>query len=71
MQSAVHFVWFRGEEYNAAKKVWGAPDFIHRGWDKRARREIMDGDTIIFARGPHDQQPVERNLPDLTEVEPD
>lgn len=71
MQSAVHFVWFRGEEFNSAKKVWGEPDFIHRGWDKRARREILDGDTIVFARGAGDQATVEHNLPDLDEREPD
>ncbi len=72
MDYAVHFVGFRGEEYNRAKRVWGEPDFIHRGWDKRARREIMDGDTVLFAKGPHDQQPDPvRNFSDLTEIEPD
>jgi hypothetical protein len=63
---AVHFVGFRGEEYWSAVKVWGLPDFYHRGWDRRARREIMDGDTILFASGPHDQGTVEHNLPDLS-----
>lgn len=40
---AVHFVGFRGDEYRSAVKVWGEPDFIHLGWDRRARREIVDG----------------------------
>lgn len=45
----LHFVGFRGEEYWSAVRVWGLPDFYHRGWDTRARREIADGDTVIFA----------------------
>lgn len=69
MEHAVHFVGFRGEEYNRAKRIW-KPDFVHRGWDKRAQREIMDGDTIIFASGPADQQPDPlHNFPDLIEAE--
>ena len=36
---AVHFIAFRGEEYWSAVKVWGRPNFIHRGWDTRALRE--------------------------------
>lgn len=72
MDRAVHFVGFRGEEYNRAKRVWGDPDFIHRGWDKRAQREIMNGDTVLFAKGPYDQHPdPEHNFSDLTEIEPD
>jgi len=34
--------------------------------ERCARREIMDGDTILFASGPHDQGTVEHNLPDLS-----
>ena len=37
----IHFVGFRGEEFRSAVRVWGRPDFIHRGWDLRARREIV------------------------------
>lgn len=44
----VHFVGFRGEEYWSAVRVWGLPDFYHRGWDNRARREIAEGDVIVF-----------------------
>lgn len=65
---AVHFVWFRGDEYLSAIRVWGLPDFYHIGWDKRARREIMDGDTVIFARGSSDQLPGEHNFPDTKEA---
>ena len=39
----LHFVGFRGEEYWSAVKVWGFPDFYHRGWDTRAAREIANG----------------------------
>lgn len=49
----------------------GLPDFIHRGWDNRARREIADGDTIVFAKGPADQAPAERNFNDIDEPKPD
>lgn len=62
----VHFVGFRGEEYWAAVRAFGQPHFIHRGWDKRARREIdFDADLIVFATGPHDQPPRERSYNDI------
>lgn len=67
---AVHFVWFRGDEYNRACRIWGKPDFIHMGWDKRAFREIADEDTVIFARGDCDQLPAERNFSDTKEKLP-
>lgn len=63
----VHFVGFRGEEYWSAVKVWGVPDFISPGWDLRARRELADGDTVIFAFGPSDQEPRVKSYPDLKE----
>ncbi len=46
----VHFVGFRGEEYHSAVKVWGVPDFFHLVWDYRARAEIAEGDTAVFAK---------------------
>lgn len=67
-ERAVHFVGFRGDEYHRARRVFGTPDFIHIGWDCRARREIADGDTIVFARGPHDQEPAARNFDDIIEA---
>lgn len=48
MKTAVHFVGFRGEEYHSAVKVFGLPDFYHRGWDRRAQRDIAPGDTVVF-----------------------
>jgi hypothetical protein len=45
---AVHFIGFRGEEYHSAVRVWGLPDFYHRGWDTRAQREIAEGDVLVF-----------------------
>ena len=65
---ALHFVWFRGDEYWRAVRVFGEPDFIHRGWDRRAKREIMPGDTVVFARGEFDQKPAERNFNDIEET---
>lgn len=49
-KSLVHFVGFRGEEYWSAVKIFGLPDVYHRVWDMRARREIADYDTVIFAK---------------------
>ena len=46
----VHFVGFRGDEYNRAVQVWGHPHFIHRYWDVRAAQEAQDDDTVVFAR---------------------
>ena len=67
MRTAVHFVGFRGDEFARARRVFGPPDFIHRGWDRRARREIADGDTVLFARGEHDQAPADRSFDDIVE----
>lgn len=67
---AIHFVWFRGEEYWSAVKIWGEPDFIHMGWDTRAKREILDTDIVVFAKGDHDQQYSERNYSDTKEKLP-
>jgi hypothetical protein len=64
---ALHFVWFRGDEYNRAIAVFGKPDFIHRGWDRRAQREIADDDVVIFARGEHDQHIHPYNFQDINE----
>ncbi|WOF44335.1 hypothetical protein KNJ79_05230 [Sphingopyxis indica] len=64
---ALHFVWFRGDEYNRAIRVFGPPDFIHIGWDRRARREVLPDDIVIFARGEHDQPFAERNYQDIKE----
>jgi hypothetical protein len=45
-----HFIGFRGDEYNSAKKIWGEPDFVHPVHDKRAYVEIdKDNDVLIFA----------------------
>ena len=65
-----HFVGFRGDEYTTAVRLWGRPHFIYMGWDTRARREIQDGDLVVFATGDADQVPREKNWPDLNEKEP-
>lgn len=68
MKPAVHFVWFRGDEYLSARRVWGEPDFIHMRWDLRARREIdFEVDTVVFARGAEDQAFVRPNGADIIE----
>ena len=54
---AVHFVRFGrfDQHYWNAVRAFGSPDFRHRYWDRRARREIADGDLIVFAKGGDDQ----------------
>ena len=50
---ALHFVRFadnHGQQYQNAVRVFGPPDFMHRLWDQRARREIAEGDTVVFAK---------------------
>lgn len=70
MTAAVHFVGFRDERYWSAVKIWGKPGFIHRAWDRRARREIADDDTVVFATGDETQALPRFNSPDLTEETP-
>jgi len=67
----VHFVGFRGEEFWSAVKVWGRPHYVHPGWDLRARREIAEGDTIIFAAGSEADEPRVRSFTDLKEEQPE
>ncbi len=64
---ATHFIGFIDDRYWNAARIWGKPDFIHRGWDMRARREIADGDVVVFATGPADQEPSRRSFDDLRE----
>ena len=68
MKPALHFVGFRGDEYWSAVRIWGRPTFIHRRWDQRARREIADGDTIIFATGSEADEPSRFNGSDIEEA---
>ncbi|GGD43321.1 hypothetical protein [Aureimonas glaciei] len=63
----IHFVGFKDERYLSAVKVWGPPTYIHRGWDLRAQREIEEGDTVVFADGPADQEPRAKSFNDITE----
>lgn len=55
---ALHFVGFRDDRYWNAVRVFGLPDFYHRGWDTRARREIADGDVLVFAVGSERDAPI-------------
>jgi hypothetical protein len=68
MTRIVHFVGFRGEEYHSAVKTFGPPHYIHRGWDLRAQREIADGDLVVFAFGPSDQEPRVKSYDDIRET---
>jgi len=68
VRPCIHFVGFRGEEWWSAIKIWGWPDFVHRGWDRRAAREIAPGDVLIFAKGSDRHAPAERNFNDIDEA---
>lgn len=63
----LHFVGFKGDEYVRACRVFGVPDFIHPGWDLRAKREIAPEDTVIFATGSFDQEPRRQSFTDYKE----
>ncbi|PRD42304.1 hypothetical protein C5748_16975 [Phyllobacterium phragmitis] len=67
LRPCTHFVGFRGEEYHSAVKAFGLPDFIHRGWDLRAQREIANCDVVVFANGAHDQAPRVKSFNDINE----
>lgn len=68
MRPAIHFIGFRNDRYWNAVAVWGVPDFIHLGWDRRAQREIAEGDTVVFADGPADQLPSPGSFNDIVET---
>lgn len=70
IERAVHFIGFRGEEYWAAVKAFGRPDFIHRRWDLRAKRELHPDDLVVFATGDENQEPSRISGDDLTELKP-
>jgi hypothetical protein len=67
MRRAIHYVGFRDDRYLNALRIWGGPRVIHRWWDRRAAREIADGDVVIFAEGDWQQEPRKWNAPDLDE----
>ena len=70
VKPVVHFVGFRGDEYLSAVRVFGPPAFIHMTWDKRARRDVYDGDTVVFANKARPDAIEPRNSSDLKEVIP-
>lgn len=67
MQPIVHFVGFRGDEYNRAMRVWGRPHYVHIRWDRRAQRDIGEDDIVVFAKGTADDEPSKWNGPDIIE----
>lgn len=74
MFQALHFVGFKNppcvkdERYWRAVRVFGTPNFIHRGWDYRAQREIADGDIVVFATGDETQEPKIHSYDDSANV---
>ncbi|MDQ1155678.1 hypothetical protein QE385_000005 [Sphingomonas sp. SORGH_AS 950] len=64
---ALHFVGFRGEEYVRAVRVFGPPDFIHIGWDRWARLEVVQDDVAVFATGTAEDEPSAYSFPDIRE----
>lgn len=58
MRNALHFVGFKNQaRIQGAIRVFGFPDFWHRQWDARAKAEIQEGDTAIFAEGSEADEP--------------
>jgi hypothetical protein len=57
MKQIVHFVRFErfDQRYYNAVRAFGPPAFLHRNWDRRAQREIADGNVVVFASGEADQ----------------
>lgn len=54
---ALHYIGFKDDRIWNARRIWGEPDFYHRNWDYRARREVVEGDVAIFASGSIDDPP--------------
>jgi hypothetical protein len=46
---SVHFIGFRGDEFNRAIRIFGQPNFIHMWHDHRMYGDVGDGDTLVFA----------------------
>ncbi len=69
MVPCIHYVGFRDDRYWNAYLIFGGPRVIHRWWDHRAKREIAEDDTVIFADGDWQQEPRRFNAPDLDETE--
>lgn len=47
----VHFIGFRDpQRWANAVSIWGEPHFVHHVWDRRAAREIAEGDVVVFAK---------------------
>ena len=67
---ALHFIGFRGDEYTRAVRLFGLPDFIHIGWDRWAKQEVMLNDVAVFARGTADDDPSAYSFPDVREDQP-
>lgn len=53
---STHFVGFRGDEYERAKKVFGPPDFVHMIHDRRMYGDVGENDVIVF--GPKGEEQV-------------
>lgn len=63
----VHYVGFRDDRYWSAYRIFGGPRFIHRRWDRRARRDVGADDIVIFATGDEHQPVAGHNGSDLDE----
>jgi len=64
---ALHFIGFRGDEYHAARRIFGPPDFIHIGWDRWAAQDIAPGDRAVFAIGTIEDAPSRYSFPNIRE----
>ncbi len=51
----MHFVGFKGDEFNRAMLIFGPPNFVHRHNDPRFPTDVADGDVVVFANGAEDR----------------
>jgi len=44
----IHYVGFRGDEFNRAKRIFGGPVMIHKHFDDRVFSEVGPDDVVVF-----------------------
>lgn len=67
LTKALHFVGFKGEEFHAAVRVFGQPDFVHRYADNRMFTDVAPGDTVIFANDEEKKAAMRANHPSFND----
>lgn len=76
--SVLHFIGFTHPDqpgkpdaialYRRAARIFGAPDFVHRYWDRRAHDEVVADDVAVFATGCERDTPRENAFDDSAQM---